>query len=168
MKKSVMRRPATRKMEPADVPAVAELERLIFGDPWPEAAFIREIDEVRTSWPRVAFDPETGEIVAYMVGWFIADEAHLANIAVAPESRRQGLAQRLVDELINEGRRRDSRFILLEVRRSNRAAKAFYDKNGFYPVTVRRRYYRDNGEDAIVMVKPLKESGRIPPAEGLA
>ena len=167
MKKALMKLPATRKMEPADVPAVAELERSIFGDPWPEAAFIREIDEVRTSWPRVAVDAETGEIVAYLIGWFIADEAHLANIAVAPRSRRQGLAQRLVDELIDEGRHRDSRFIVLEVRRSNRAAKAFYGKNGFYPVTVRRRYYRDNGEDAIVMVKPLKPSGRIPPAEGL-
>ena len=168
MKKSVMRKPATRKMEPTDVPAVAELERSIFGDPWPEAAFIREIDEARTSWPRVAFDPETGEIVAYLIGWFIADEAHLANIAVAPQSRRQGLAQQLVGELIDEGRRRDARFIVLEVRRSNRAAQAFYGKNGFYPVTVRQRYYRDNGEDAIVMVKPLKESGRIPPGEGFA
>jgi ribosomal-protein-alanine N-acetyltransferase len=167
MKKSVMKKLATRAMEPADVPAVAELERSIFGDPWPEAAFIREIDEVRTSWPRVAVDNETGEIVAYLVGWFIADEAHLANIAVAPGSRRQGLAQQLVDELIEEGQKRDSRFVLLEVRRSNRAARAFYGKNGFYPVTVRSRYYRDNGEDAIVMVKPLKESGRIPPAKGI-
>jgi ribosomal-protein-alanine N-acetyltransferase len=167
MKKSVMKKPATRAMEPADVPAVAELERSIFGDPWPEAAFIREIDEVRTSWPRVAVDSETGEIVAYLVGWFIADEAHLANIAVAPRSRRLGLAQQLVDELIEEGQKRDSRFVLLEVRRSNRAARAFYGKNGFYPVTVRSRYYRDNGEDAIVMVKPLKESGRIPPAKGI-
>jgi ribosomal-protein-alanine N-acetyltransferase len=168
MKKLVMRKPATRKMEPTDVPAVVELERAIFGDPWPEAAFIREIDEIRTSWPRVALDPETGEIVAYLIGWFIADEAHLANIAVSPRSRRQGLAQQLLDELIEEGRRRDARFILLEVRRSNRAAKAFYGKNGFYPVTVRPRYYRDNAEDAIVMVKPLKPSGRIPPAEGIA
>jgi ribosomal-protein-alanine N-acetyltransferase len=168
MKKAVMKKPATRMMEPADVPAVAELERSVFGDPWPEAAFIREIEEVRTSWPRVAVDAETGEIIAYLVGWFIADEAHLANIAVAPRSRRQGLAQQLVNELIEEGQKRDSRFIVLEVRRSNRAAKAFYGKNGFYPVTVRSRYYRDNGEDAIVMVKPLKESGRIPPAKGLA
>jgi [ribosomal protein S18]-alanine N-acetyltransferase len=168
MKEQAMKKMLTRKMEPADVPAVANLERSIFGDPWPESAFTREIDEVRTSWPRVAVDPETGGIVAYLVGWFVADEAHLANLAVAPRSRRNGLAQQLVDELIEEGRRRDTRFIVLEVRRSNRAAKAFYGKNGFYPVTVRPRYYRDNGEDAIVMVKPLKDSGRIPPAEGIA
>jgi len=168
MKKSTMKKVATRKMEPADVSAVADLERSIFGDPWPEAAFIREIDEARTSWPRVALDAETGDIVAYLVGWFIADEAHLANLAVAPRSRRQGFAQQLVEELIEEGRRRDSRFIVLEVRRSNRAAKAFYGKNGFYAVTVRPRYYRDNGEDAIVMVKPLKESGQLPPAKGIA
>jgi len=69
--------------------------------------------------------------------------------------------------VIEEGLKRDSRFIVLEVRKSNRAARAFYSKNGFYPVTVRLRYYRDNGEDAIVMVKPLKESGRIPPAKGI-
>ena len=163
-----MSEPVTRKMELEDIPAVAELERSIFADPWPEAAFAREVDEGRTSWPRVAVHPEPGAILAYLVGWFVADEAHLANLAVQPRSRRRGLAQRLVNELVDEGSRRHSRFVLLEVRRSNRAAKAFYGKNGFYPVTVRPRYYRDNGEDAIVMVKPLNESGRIPPEEGLA
>lgn len=158
----------TRKMERPDVNKVAELERAIFADPWPEIAFSREIDEDRTSWPRVAVDPDTGDVLAYLVGWFIADEAHLANLAVSPRARRQGLAQQLLDELILEGKRRASRFILLEVRRSNRAAKAFYGKNGFYTVSIRPRYYRDNGEDAIVMVKPLDASGRIPPIEGVA
>ena len=159
--------PLTRKMERTDVGKVAELERSIFPDPWPEIAFNREIDEERTSWPRVAVDPNTGDVLAYLVGWFIADEAHLANIAVSPRARRQGLAQRLLDELVDEGRRRASRFILLEVRRSNRAAKAFYGKNGFQSISIRPRYYRDNGEDAIVMVKPLEASGRIPPTDGI-
>jgi len=158
----------TRRMEPADVPAVAALERQIFGDPWPELAFEREIEEVRSSWPRAAIDPESGDLLAYMVAWFVADEAHLANIAVAPLARRRGLAQRLLDDLVAESDRRGARMVLLEVRRSNHAAQAFYRKNGFYLVGVRHRYYRDNGEDALIMVKPLNESGRLPALEDLS
>jgi ribosomal-protein-alanine N-acetyltransferase len=100
-----------------------------------------------------------------MVAWFVADEAHLANIAVAPLARRRGLAQRLLDELVAESVRREARMVLLEVRRSNHAAQAFYRKNGFYLAGVRHRYYRDNGEDALIMVKPLNESGRLPALE---
>lgn len=157
-----------RRMVAEDVSAVARLEVEIFSDPWPETAFAREVEETATAWPRVMVDAASGELVAYLVGWFIADEAHLANIAVATGARRRGLAQRLLDDMVTEGRRRGVRMLLLEVRRSNRIAQVFYAKNGFYPVKVRRRYYRDNGEDAFVLVKPLTEAGRLPALEGLA
>jgi ribosomal-protein-alanine N-acetyltransferase len=67
--------------------------------------------------------------------------------------------------MIEEGSRRGARLVLLEVRRSNIVAQAFYEKNGFSTVTVRRRYYQDNREDALVMIKPLSDEG--PSAESI-
>ena len=160
--------PISRRMQPKDIPTVGRLERLIFTDPWPEIAFLREIQETEISWPRVAIDPGSGEPLAYLVAWFAADEAHLANLAVDPARRRQGLAQMLLDDFVSEARRREARMVLLEVRRSNAAAQEFYGKNGFYRVNVRPRYYRDNGEDALVMVLPLSEAGRLPEQRGVS
>jgi [ribosomal protein S18]-alanine N-acetyltransferase len=152
----------TRRMISADLDGVVRLEEEIFSDPWPRSAFQREVLGDEAAWPRVAIDPGTGEVQGYMVAWFVADEVHLANVAVAEEARRRGIAQSLLDELSAEGFRRGARVILLEVRRSNLGAQAFYRKNGFYQMDVRRGYYRDK-EDALVMAKPLTEAGRIPP-----
>ncbi len=156
----------TRRMRGSDVDTVARLEREIFPDPWAASAFRHETEGEEGSWPRVAVDAANGEILAYMVAWFVADEAHLANVAVAPWARRRGLAQRLVAELLEEARRRKVRLVLLEVRRSNTAAQALYRNNGFYTIDVRAGYYRDNREDALVMIKPMNDAGRIPPREG--
>ena len=156
----------TRKLVLTDVDSVTRMEKAIFTDPWSRKIFVREAQLGDESYNRVAVDGETGEIVAYLVTWFVADELHLANIAVAFSARRQGLAQRFLDEMETEARRRDVRTIVLEVRRSNVAAQAIYKKNGFYTITVRRRYYQDNREDALVMVKPLNEAGAIP-ADGV-
>ncbi len=156
----------TRRMRFSDLEAVARLERTIFPDPWSEASFRHEVEGGSASWPRVAVEGPDGEVMAYMVAWFVADEAHLANVAVAPWGRRRGLAERMLKELVDEALRRDSVRILLEVRRSNRAAQALYLKNGFYTFDVRKGYYRDNREDALVMVRPLEERGWIPPWKG--
>lgn len=155
-----------RSMRPTDVEQVAMLERDVFTDPWSGAVFAREARGGRDSWCRVAVSPE-GRVEGYLIAWFVVDEVHLANVAVRPESRRRGLAQRFLDELERQGRRRDARVVLLEVRRSNAEAQALYEKNGFYTISVRRRYYRDNHEDALVMIKPLSEAGRIQPEEGV-
>jgi ribosomal-protein-alanine N-acetyltransferase len=155
-----------RRLRRPDVDAVTELEKLIFPDPWNKNAFRRESDGSRESWSRVAIDVATRRLIGYMVAWVVADEAHLANLAVAPGARRRGVAQRLVDDLAAEAVRRKARMIVLEVRRSNVAAQALYRRNGFYTTMIRREYYRDNREDALVMVKPLNEAGQIPPLAG--
>jgi ribosomal-protein-alanine N-acetyltransferase len=152
-----------RRMERADAPVIARLERSIFTDPWSEDMFRDEADRNASSWNRVAVDTAAGAVVGYLVAWLVADEVHLANVAVAQEMRRQGLAQRLLDELEREGRRRHARMVVLEVRRSNEAAQGLYRKNGYATVSIRRRYYRDNHEDALVMIKTLSEPGRIAP-----
>lgn len=154
-----------RTLRPSDTREVARLEREIFSDPWPETAFQREALGEEESWSRVAVDEGTGRVLGYMVAWFLADEAHLANVAVVSGERRVGLGQRLLDDLIAEGRRRRGRAVILEVRRSNRAAQELYRKNGFLTVMVRHGYYRDNKEDALVMIKPLVEA-QTPRGEG--
>jgi ribosomal-protein-alanine acetyltransferase len=156
-----------RELRPSDIEEVAELEQEIFSDPWPQSAFQRETRGEEGSWSRVAVDAETGRVLAYLVAWFVGDEAHLANVAVVPGARRGGLAQELLDDLIEECRRRKGHMVILEVRRSNRAARELYVKNGFYTVMVRRGYYRDNKEDALIMIKPLDDTGQIPPGGDL-
>jgi ribosomal-protein-alanine N-acetyltransferase len=154
-----------RKLVVSDVDTVAALERSIFTDPWSRSVFMREAQLGDDSWNRVAVDEVSGRILGYLVAWFVADEVHLANVGVDPDLRRGGLAQQLLDEMIEEGSRRGARLVLLEVRRSNIVAQAFYEKNGFSTVTVRRRYYQDNREDALVMIKPLSDEG--PSAESI-
>jgi ribosomal-protein-alanine N-acetyltransferase len=155
-------------MLPSDLDAVVRLENEIFSDPWPRSAFEREVRGENPEWPRVAVDTDTGDLLAYMVAWFVADEVHLANVATSPETRRRGVAQQLLEDLVREGRRRGARMVLLEVRRSNRAAQAFYRKNRFHFFSVRRGYYRDNREDALIMVKALDETEAGGPAPGAA
>jgi ribosomal-protein-alanine N-acetyltransferase len=155
-----------RALEAEDAVKVAELERSMFSDPWSEDTFRQEARGGPAGWSRVAVEAGTGEIVAYLVAWFVADEVHLANVAVVPRVRRRGLAQRLLDELESEGRRREARMVILEVRRSNQAAQELYRRNGYYSVSIRRRYYRDNREDALVMIKPLGDAEETAPRAG--
>jgi len=148
-------------MRLADIDAVTALEREIFSDAWSRDTFHQEVVNTRGTMPVVLEDNETGDLLAYMVAWTVADEAHLGNVAVVPARRGEGLAQRLLDYLESAARGRAARMIVLEVRRSNTPARRLYEKNGYYPVMVRKRYYADNKEDALVMVKPLDKSGRL-------
>ena len=144
-----------RPMESRHVPAVTALEREIFPDPWSRDAFLHEITLGREGWCRVAEDEDAEEVVGYLVSWFVVDEVHLGNLAVAPWARRRGVGGRLLDALLAEARRRRARLVTLEVRRSNVGAQALYRREGFTTVMVRKGYYQKNREDALVMVKML-------------
>lgn len=144
-----------RPMVAADLEAVTALERRIFSDAWSLEAFRGEVEGGAHCRPLVA--ESAGRIVGYMVAWIVADEAHLGNLGVAPGMRRRGIARRLLDRLIEMARNERCRLITLEVRRSNKAAQALYEQYGFSPVMVRRGYYSDNREDALVLVRPLTE-----------
>ncbi|NNF05524.1 MAG: ribosomal protein S18-alanine N-acetyltransferase [Candidatus Eisenbacteria bacterium] len=150
-----------REMVSEDLPQVTALERQIFPDPWSADAFRSELSGKSYSFPFVAVD-EAGTIVAYMVSWIVVDEAHLGNIAVIPSHRRRGIARLLMDRLVSEANAHNARLVTLEVRVSNRNAIRLYEQYGFYPFMIRKRYY-ENGENALVMVKPLNESGKIKP-----
>jgi ribosomal-protein-alanine N-acetyltransferase len=141
-------------MGPTDLPEVAALEQICFRDPWSKKSFEGELEAAPVSWARVL---RTGRRLAgYMIVWFVEDEAHLANIAVAPWARRRGYAEEMLRSLLREAYLRGSRMIMLEVRSSNQGAIALYLKNGFVPGGIRRSYYNYPREDAIIMVRSLR------------
>ncbi len=143
-------------MTEKDLPAVVALEQVCFSDPWSPAAFRQELKHAGTGgYARVLL--EDGEIRAYMIAWFVADEAHLANIAVAPGHRRKGYARALLDDLLAESRQRGSAMVWLEVRVSNAGAIRLYEEYRFRPVAIRKNYYTREREDAVVMLRALGE-----------
>jgi len=141
-------------MAPEDLTEVVALEGVCFADPWSRKSFEAELAAPPISWPRIL---RMGDRLAgYMIAWFVEDETHLANIAVAPWARRRGYAEEMLRMLVREAYLRGSRMIVLEVRASNHGAVALYEKNGFTPGGIRRNYYNHPREDAIVMVRSLR------------
>jgi ribosomal-protein-alanine acetyltransferase len=144
-------RPAT----PADAPALAALETALFGvDAWSGAAVLGELEGPgRDAVVAVAGD----EVVGYAITLRSADLVDLQRIAVSPDHRRQGLARRLLEEVLDRARDEGADRMLLEVSASNTAALAFYAAADFVEIDRRRRYYRD-GTDAVVMRRSLRNA----------
>jgi ribosomal-protein-alanine N-acetyltransferase len=138
-----------RKMTLEDIPAVIDLDQKSFSLPWPERSFRFEVTDNPASHCWVA--ELDGKVVGMIVVWLLVDEAHVATLATHPDFRRQGVAKRLLSHgllhLIEEG----AQSSFLEVRESNLAAREMYRKFGYEEAGRRRRYYRDNDEDAILM-----------------
>lgn len=137
-------------MTVADLDQVMEVERLSFAAPWSREAFASELLQLYT----VYLVARAGNQVAAFGGMHVVyEEAHITNIAVHPAHRGRGLGERMMHELMRRGRRRGAVRVTLEVRASNAAAQSLYRKLGFVtaPGAVRKGYYTDSGEDAIVM-----------------
>lgn len=162
-RKALAKIPLTiRDFTAADIPAAAAIERLVFSDPWPESFFAGELAQP-LAFARVAERGgaeaaagaagarPSGRFAGYLLAWLGDEEGHLGNLAVAPEHRRCGVARALVDDLIAAARRRGTRTLALEVRVGNFAAQALYRAHGFRLAGLRRGYYRDTGEDALLM-----------------
>ncbi len=137
-----------RRLVYGDLPAVLAIERRSFQTPWSLAMFVLELS--KPSGICLAYPSEDGRrLDGYLVCSRYADVWHLMNIAVAPERRRAGIATELMNRLFEEAGA-GARFTL-EVRTSNAAAIRMYQGFGFRPAGHRRRYYHDNGEDALIM-----------------
>lgn len=141
-----------------DVADVAALEARVFPDPWSADSFLAEVERKPDIGHSLVVRDGAGELVAYAVVWFIVDEIHIGNIAVAPEQQGRGLGRRLLEHVLSEGRARDMVFATLEVRPSNRAALALYERFGFRKVAVRKNYYHNDREDALVLAVALDPS----------
>ena len=141
-----------RKMNEKDLEAVAALEREIFPDPWPFSAFEDILDE--TGWVGLVAE-SNGTIIGYGCYLIVLDEAHLANIAVTEAYRRKSVAKKILERILRDIKRKKCQVILLEVRPSNAAAIAFYERFGFIKLYRRPDYYHHPREDAQVMVLNL-------------
>ncbi|QRG68171.1 ribosomal protein S18-alanine N-acetyltransferase [Brevibacillus choshinensis] len=138
-----------RFMTMADVGAVTELERLSFSTPWPHDAFVNELTKNPNARYVVAI--HQNRIVAYCGMWIIIDEAHITNVAVHPLYRGKKIGLSLMIKMMNVARMFHAKSMTLEVRPSNTVARNMYTKLGFREHGVRKRYYSDNNEDAIIM-----------------
>jgi len=154
---AVERSPSSVVLEPfADehVPGVLRVERECFPAPWTEAMFRQEVEEKWLSRSFVAL--LDGIVVGYVIAWFLRGEVHILNLAVTKALHRRGIARSMMSHVIDLAESEACHMITLEVRVSNEPAKLLYFSMGFAPVGIRRRYYHDNNEDAIVMTKRLR------------
>lgn len=138
-----------RRAEAKDAESIEELEQVCFSQPWSYDSIYHELAANKLSFYLVA---ETeGKTVGYAGIWKIGDEGHITNVAVAPEHRRKRIGDTLVAVLIEVTEEDGIRSHTLEVRKSNQAAIRLYEKHGFKTEGERKSYYKDNGEDALIM-----------------
>ena len=136
-----------RRLTYADLPQVMTIERRTFGTPWSLAMFVLEVSKPSGIHLAALID---GRIVGYVICSRYDTVWHIMNVAVDPDSRRLGVATSLLEGLLERIDEPEPR-LTLEVRQSNAAAIALYERMGFRPAGLRRRYYQDNGEDALIM-----------------
>jgi ribosomal-protein-alanine N-acetyltransferase len=149
----------------ADLDGVLDVDVQSFTRPWTRAMYESEFlnrDTSRMFVLRTAGRPVAG----YCAAWFVLDEIHINNIAVRPELRGQGLGSALLAHVLEEGRAAGASRATLEVRRSNDDARRLYERFGFRVAGVRRDYYTDPTEDALVLWReegvPHHSAGEIP------
>jgi [ribosomal protein S18]-alanine N-acetyltransferase len=148
-------------MEPGEHASVAEIALECGSD-------IDVAAELERKWARIWVARKAAERgpIAFALVWLVADEVHVIHVATRPSERRQGAAAALLGRVIGAAKSQRARLVLLEVRRSNRAAIRLYRAQGFHAIGVRRGYYAENSEDAIEMVLAMDPAtGRVLPGE---
>lgn len=135
-----------------DLPDLVRLEEACFSAPWTRKMLAAELIGNRFAHFLVARDPGSGGvIVGYLCYWIVFEEVRLMNLAVIDGMRRRGIAASLVEEALRTGRAQSATRAVLEVRASNHAALALYRRFGFVDVSIRRNYYANPIEDAVLM-----------------
>ena len=137
-----------KQMTQADVDEVVQVEENSFNHPWSKQSFS---EEAANPVAYYLLPLQADEIIGYVGVWFILDEAHITNVAVLPEYRKQGIGEKMMREILRIAKARGVVAMTLEVRPSNAPALALYHKLGFVSEGIRKQYYEDNGEDAIIM-----------------
>ena len=153
-----MRDCVIRRMTVEDIDAVVAIEDATFAHPWNTEAFQQEL--TRNVAARYLVAEKDGEVIGYAGAWIILDESHITNIAVAEQHRGHGYGRLLTESLLAYLSNLGAAYATLEVRRSNSRAQTLYGSLGFVGVGWRKKYYEDNGEDALLMV-----CEHMPPAD---
>jgi ribosomal-protein-alanine N-acetyltransferase len=139
-----------RKLELRDLNAIERIERESYRTPWSRSMFAGELAKP-SSLSLGAFDPETGALLGFLIISRYVDAWHVMNVAVSPDQRRRRIAANLLDRLFELTAGEDRRGYTLEVRVSNDVAIRLYEQAGFRARGIRRGYYTDNREDALIM-----------------
>ncbi len=138
-----------RAMSLDDVDSVHDLELQCFRSAWSKDAFISELS---TNLLARYFVAEIdGEVVGYIGYWKVLEEGHITVVSVSPSNRGQGIAKALIQKMVDDAKENYLERLTLEVRESNLPARNLYSGCGFYEVGVRKKYYIDNNEDAVIM-----------------
>ncbi|GIQ67379.1 ribosomal-protein-alanine acetyltransferase [Xylanibacillus composti] len=141
--------PRFRSMRLDDIPCVCEIENEAFTTPWSAEAFRNELTQ--NHYAHYVVLEHEGRLAGYGGLWLIVDEAHITNVAVKAEFRGRGWGEKLMIRLKETALFLGAKRMTLEVRVSNLRAKRLYEKLGFYGVGIRKEYYTDNREDALIM-----------------
>lgn len=148
-----------RDMGPGDLDRVMAIEEVSFPTPWSRTMFAEDLDRAFST--SVVAEGPGGDILGYAVCWNVAGESHLLNIAVRPDRRGEGVGRALVGECIRRGARSGSTRIHLEVRVGNEEAQRLYFRCGFEVRGIRKRYYTDTGEDAVLLSRGISGSDAV-------
>ncbi len=139
-----------RRSIPADATGIAELENLIFSDAWS----YRDVQDLICTEGGMCFTAvEDGKVIAYVIGRLIAPEGEIYRVAVAPHKRQRGIGYRLLDYAVKTSKGHGLERLFLEVRSRNIPARKLYTAYGFKEIGVRKNYYKDPQDDAIVMLR---------------
>jgi ribosomal-protein-alanine N-acetyltransferase len=142
---------AIRDVGPDDIPQIEEIEKRCFSLPWTAEQLAGQMKGAQHEF--IAAADESGTVLGYVGMMFVLDEGYISNVAVAPEARRQGIADALIARLEEICGMLALSFVSLEVRAGNAPAIALYEKHGFRRVGLRKNYYERPREDALIMTK---------------
>ena len=139
-----------------DIEAILEIEQVAFKSPWPREVFEMEFKNNR-AYNIVCVD-NTGTLVGYCLSWLIYDEIHILKVAVNESCQNQGLGRSMIEDTLEYFIAKGANHAILEVRLDNVSAIALYEKLGFEEIRIRKNYYRETNEDALIMLLDLEES----------
>ena len=139
-------------MQPQDLEEVLKIENVSFSDPWSKSSFLAELD-FPSSWIWAA--KLDSKLIGYCCCWEIEDELQIANLAVHPDFRKQGIGKKILQEILNQACQKKLKKLTLEVRESNQAALKLYSGFGFSEIGRRKKYYRKPDEDGLILAKHL-------------
>lgn len=135
-------------MDENDIDGVLEISNLSFSSPWSRSSYEQELNNSLAQYFVAKLD---NKIIGFVGTWIIVDESHITNVAVHPDYRKLGIASKLIEELISYCDSKNCIAYTLEVRAGNKPAISLYEKHGFKIDGVRKEYYQDNKEDALLM-----------------
>ena len=150
-------RQSVRLLDLADLEACLRLDQAALGGLWTRDQWHQELEKERRPCLGIM---ESEQLLALACGWLVVDELHVTAVAVSPERRREGLGQRALQALLDEGAQQGARHATLEVSAANEAANALYARCGFRTAGIRHGYYR-NGDDALIQWLRLQDTEEV-------